>query len=225
VPACDIVAIEPQPIPALPVTTVADELTRAREVVGAERPLWAAVQSVGRAWLVTAGGLEETSAGRPPTGPEHRAMTFLALAYGAQGLLHHGFYFSSTAERSAYYLPTAAPELWTDMKETNAMVASLAEALSGGTRRGVSVTEPVHVAAWDLDDRVFVLAVNAEPHSALTTFEVPAPSPEALYRLADGSSVARTQSGRFADEIPGHGARIYVSVAPGEKREAGSEAG
>lgn len=152
-------------------------------------------------------------------------MTFLALAHGAQGLLHHGFYFPSTADRSTYYLPTNAPDLWTEMRGTNAMIARLGEALSRGSHRGVTVTDPVHVAAWDLDERLFVLAVNAESHPALTTFEVPGPSPEALYRLGDGSQVARTQSGQFADELPAYEARIYVSVPPAEDEEGGRTAG
>jgi len=212
-PACDIVAIEPQPIPALPVSTVADDVMAARRVMGAGRPVWAAVQAVGRAWLVRGGGLEAAATGRPPTGAEHRAMTFLALAYGAQGLLHHGYYFSSTPDRPAYYLPTDAPDLWAGMSDTNAAVARLANVLADGSYRGVTATEPVHVGAWDADDGVYVVAVNAEPHSALTTFEVPAPPPESLYRLGEDVPVAKTESGQFADEIPAYGVRIYVSKA------------
>lgn len=225
VPDCDIVAVEPQPVPALPVSAVADELSRAREIIGPHRPLWAAVQSVGRAWLVTGGGVEEEATGRPPTGPEHRAMTLLALAYGAQGLLHHGFYFAGTADRSTYYLPADAPDIWQEMKETNALVASLEGPLSRGTYRGVTVTDPVHIGAWDLDGCVYVLAVNAEPRPALTTFEVPGRAPERLYPLGRRSPAAKTQSGRFADQIPAYGARIYVSVPQGEADAGESSAG
>lgn len=212
-PACDIVAVEPQPVPALPVSTVADDLRAARRVMGAGRPVWAAVQAVGRAWLVRGGGLEAAATGRPPTGAEHRAMTFLALAHGAQGLLHHGYYFSRTPDRPAYYLPTDAPDLWAQMSDTNAAIARLAGVLTDGSYRGVTATEPVHVGAWDADDSVYVVAVNAEPHSALTTFEVPGPCPESLYRLGEESPVAKTESGRFTDELPAYGARIYVSNA------------
>jgi hypothetical protein len=225
VPACDIVALESQPIPALPVVTVGDDLVQARRCVGPNRPLWAAVQSVGRAWLVTGGGVEKATTGRPPTGPEHRAMTFLALVYGAQGLLHHGFYLPRTADRDAYYLPTDAEGLWGHMKETNRMIASLAEALSTGSYRGVARTEPVHVGAWELDGRLYVVAVNAEPLPALTTFEVPGPQPDALWRLDDGTPVATTPSGRFADQIPGHDARVYVSALPEPDQGAHGGAG
>ncbi len=224
-PACDIVAIEPQPIPALPVSTVADDVMAAQRVLGAGRPVWAAVQAVGRAWLVSGGGLEAAATGRPPTGAEHRAMTFLALAYGAQGLLHHGYYFSSTPDRPAYYLPTDAPDLWAQMADTNAAIARLASVLIDGSYRGVRATEPVHVGAWDADGSVYVVAVNAEPRSALTTFEVPEPCPESLYRLGEDSPVAKTESGRFTDEIPAYGARIYVSQASVAAAEGEDAAG
>jgi hypothetical protein len=210
-PWCDIVAFESAPMPALPVVTVADELQAARAAARPGQPVWAVIQSVGRAWLVRGGGLEAGTSGRPPSGAEHRAMTILALAHGAQGLLHHGFYFASTKDRKEYVLPRDAPDLWDGMKATNALIAQLRDAPAAGTYRGATVSGPIHVGAWERDGQLFVLAVNSQPSAALTTFSVPAPAPAVLHRAEDGSEVMKTSKGQFADELPPYGGRVYTA--------------
>ncbi|MGQ9731168.1 MAG: hypothetical protein ACUVX8_07815 [Candidatus Zipacnadales bacterium] len=210
-PYSDIVAVEPQPVPALPLTSVIDDLRAARQASVAGRPVWMSVQAVGRAWLMTGGGLDKEETGRPPTGAEHRVMSLLAVVHGAQGLLHHGYYFTPTGKRDDYLLPRDAPDLWEGMKHTNALLAQIAEPLAAGTYRGVEVTGPVHVGAWEYNGRLYVLAVNAEPLAALTTFTVPGTAPGTLRYLEGGNPVSCTGSGRFVDDLPAYGARIYVT--------------
>jgi len=210
-PNCDILAFESQPVPALPVEAVVDDLGEAQRAAVPGRPVWAAIQSVGRAWLNVGGGLEEEEGGRPPTGAEHRAMTFLTLVHGARGLLHHGLHFRGGHGRSSYYLPDTAPDLWQAMKHTNNLVARLAPAIANGDYRGCEVSGPVHVGAWDCDGRVYVAAVNARPEPSLVTFKVPGKVPDALYSLADSAEITRTANGQFADDLPAYGVRIYVS--------------
>ncbi|MBM3474181.1 MAG: hypothetical protein FJX75_13010 [Armatimonadetes bacterium] len=214
-PWCDIVAFESQPVPALPVDTVAADLEAARAAARPGQPVWAVIQSVGRAWLIRGGGLEAGASGRPPTGAEHRAMTLLALAHGAQGLLHHGFCFSSTKDREEYVLPRDAGDLWDGMKATNALIAQLREAPASGTYRGVAVSGPIHVGAWERDGQLFVLAVNSQPSAALTTFSVPAPAPAGLHRAGDGSEVMKTSKGQFVDELSPYGGRVYTASLAG----------
>jgi hypothetical protein len=224
-PFCDIIAIEPQPVPALPLEMVAEDLGAAQAAARSGQAVWASIQAVGRAWLMAGGGVEGDEAGRPPTPGEHRAMTMLALAHGAAGLLHHGLYFSAAPDREEYYLPRDAPELWESMKETNRMVAQLADAAAHGVYRGCEVTGQVHAGAWDLDGRTVVLAANARTSAALTTFAVPSPTPERLFRIDGGDEAPRTESGRYADDIPPLGARIYVSERPGTANGGSGESG
>jgi hypothetical protein len=214
-PWCDIVAVESQPIPAMAVDALVSDVEAARAAARPGQPVWAVIQSVGRAWLVRGGGLQQGGSGRPPTGAEHQAMALLAVAHGAQGLLHRGFFFSATSDRDEYLLNRDAPDLWEGMKATNGLIASLADALAAGSYRGVKVSGPLHVGAWEYDGRLFVLAVNSQPSAALTTFSVPDPEPAGLRHLDDGSEVLRTGKGQFADDIPGYGARVYVTpLAP-----------
>jgi hypothetical protein len=214
-PWCDIVAVESGPVPAMAVDVVVFDVEAARAAARPGQPVWAVIQSVGRAWLVRGGGLEQGASGRPPTGAEHQAMTLLAVAHGAQGLLHHGFLFGATKDREEYLLSRDAPDLWEGMKATNALIAPLADALAAGVYRGVKVSGPLHVGAWEYDGRLFVLAVNSQPSAALTTFSVPDPAPAGLRRLEDGSEVLRTSKGQFADDMPAYGARVYVTpLAP-----------
>jgi len=210
-PWCDIVAIESQPVPAMPVDTVVDDLEAARQAARPGQPVWAVIQSVGRAWLVRGGGLEKGGTGRPPTGAEHRAMTLLAVAHGAQGVLHHGYYFDRTKDREAYLITHDAPDLWEGMKGTNALLSQLSDALAAGTYRGVKISGPLHVGAWECDARLFVLAVNSAPTAALSTFSVPGAVPTSLRRFEDGSEVLKTEKGQFADDLPAYGARVYVA--------------
>ena len=138
-------------------------------------------------------------------------MAMLALAHGAQGLLHHGLYFAAGPEREAYYLPTDAPDLWNGMKATNEMVAQLRDPLTRGAYRGCEVTGSMHAAAWDLDGRTYALAVSASPEGGLAAFRLPGSAPEALLRADSGAPALRGESGAFTDDFPPYGARIYVS--------------
>ena len=191
-----------------------DDLADAQALAEPGQPVWAAIQAVGRAWHVTGGGMQHGDSGRPPTAGEHRAMTMLALAHGAQGLLHHGFYFAAAANRDPYFLPADAPELWEGMKETNALVHQIAPAIVGGAYRGCEVTGQLHVAAWDLKGVTYVLAANSRPSISLSTFAVPGPRPEALWRVSGGANVPCTGEGLFADDVPAYGARVYTSAEP-----------
>jgi hypothetical protein len=139
-------------------------------------------------------------------------MTLLAVAHGAQGLLHHGFSFGAVRDRDAYHLPRDGGDLWEGMQATNAILAPLHEALAAGVFRGVEVTGPVHVGAWDYQGRLLVLAVNSQASAALTTFAVPGGAPDALHRLDDGSEVLKTVGNRFADDLPAYGGRAYVTT-------------
>ncbi|MBM3498850.1 MAG: hypothetical protein FJX74_09275 [Armatimonadetes bacterium] len=210
-PYCEIIGVESQPMPAMGVETVVADLEAARAAARPGQPVWAVVQAVGRAWLLRGGGLEKGLSGRPPTGPEHRAMALLAVAHGAQGLLHRGYLFGASRDRDEYLLPKDAPELWESMRATNAIVTQLSEALAGGAYRGAAVTGGVHVGAWEHQGRLLVLAVNAQPAAALTTFAVPGATPGGLRRLDDGSEVLKTERGQFADDLPALGGRAYIA--------------
>jgi hypothetical protein len=96
------------------------------------------------------------------------------------------------------------------MKHTNALVAQLAPALAAGEYRGCEVTGPVHVGAWDWGGQVYVAAVNVRPEPSLVTFRVPGKAPDALRPIDGAAPVAATKDGRFADEIPAYGVRLYV---------------
>ena len=82
--AVDVVMVDPYPIPTQPLTWVSDSIEDVHRQLGPQKPVWAIIQAF--SW-----GLERHYAkdkpGRFPTLAEERAMTYLAIVHGAQGII------------------------------------------------------------------------------------------------------------------------------------------
>jgi len=211
-PGADILVAALQPVPATTVAQAAAYVDEAVRVVGPGHPVWAAIQATGRAWTSGAPYDEKTS-GRPPTAAEHHALTALALVHGARGLLDFAFTYGDVAgpeggPETAYRLVSRAPELWAGIKETNALVTRLTPALTGGRPLGVFEGGGVHVGAWELPDRVVVVAVNATEAPAVGQFEVPGGQVTTL-RPVDTGPALQASGGRFMDAFLPYAVRVY----------------
>ena len=99
----DVMGVDPYPIPRTSVTMVADQADIARRGTRGTQPTWMVLQAFG--WYQYAepapgsvGGRgriptgDELATGREPTFAEERAMTYLALNHGAQGLIYYCYY-------------------------------------------------------------------------------------------------------------------------------------
>lgn len=101
----DIFMVDPYPIPKEPLTMVSTRIDLARKAVGDNHKIWAILQAFGYQ--------NEHSNGwgwkREPTEAELRAMTWLAVVHGVQGI----FYY--TYHGSRYFIEDS-PGLWESLK-------------------------------------------------------------------------------------------------------------
>ncbi len=168
--AADIFGLDHYPIPKSGPVSVAEALDRARSEVKPPAPVWAVLQDFAwyqhrkpeepvvpgdfdtpRARLPTPG---EWKAGRPPSREEVRAMTYLALVHGAQGILYWCLY-------NLDYLPDRA-ERWEDACAIAREIMALEEVLlAPGGRRVAWSSSAIHALRKDYGGDAYILAVNA----------------------------------------------------------------
>jgi hypothetical protein len=169
--AADLFGIDHYPVPQHGPEAFAGVFDAARGSVG-PRPLWAVLQNF--AWYqhkdpekpVVPGDLAteraripsaaEWTGGRPPTEAEVRAMAYLALVHGAQGILFWCLY-------NLDFLPDRA-ERWAAACRLGAELAALEPALLEGDGSRHPWSDPrIHGLAIESARGRLLLAVNASP--------------------------------------------------------------
>jgi hypothetical protein len=85
---CDAIGIDVYPVPRKPLSLVAEEVKHAQQAVGYSRPVWAVLQ-ISNLGVHYGKRMPE---GRPPTDKELRAMSWLALCNGANGIIYYCFH-------------------------------------------------------------------------------------------------------------------------------------
>lgn len=206
----DIVLAWSDPVPRWPITTVADAVHAAREAVADRKPVWAIIQSSGRRWTNELGPTLEPDA-RPPTPAEHRAMVYLALMAGADGLVYHAFSLPSHADRPAYSIRRDEPQLWDTILETNQQLRWLAPVLLHSKPEPIEFEEdsPIRAAAWEHQGARYVIAVNTEDSTSVLAFDVGASAGEEIPVLFERRTVVASPSGDLGDVFEPFGVHIY----------------
>jgi hypothetical protein len=206
----DIVMAWSEPVPQQPLTAVADAVRDTRRAVGHAKPVWAVIQASGYRWLSELSPTPRPD-GRAPTAAEHRAMVYLALMAGADGVLYHAWGLPSMSGRPSYYIPRDQPDLWAGMIETNRQLDWLAPALLGGEPRPIALEHdaPVQMASWQKEDARVVVAVNTADTTAAIGFDVGAEPGEEVAVLFEDRCIIATDSGELGDIFEPYAVHIY----------------
>ncbi len=206
----DIVMAFSDPVPRWPITAVADSVRTAREAVGEHKPVWAVIQSSGNRWVSELTPTPQPD-GRPPTAAEHRAMVYLALMAGADGIVYHAWSLPAIGQHVAYHIPRDQPDLWEGMIETNRQLEWLAPTLMKNDPEPVELAHqgPVRVAAWDSDDAQIVVAVNTADTTAAIGFDIGAAPKQEIKVLFERRCVVATDSGEVGDIFEPYDVHIY----------------
>lgn len=207
----DVVLAWSEPVPKWPVTSVADAVYRAREAVDDRKPVWAVIQATGHQWTSDMRPAPATVA-RPPTVAEHRAMVYLALMSGADGLTYYAWGLPSMGERPSYYLPRDAGDLWEGIQETNRQVQQLAPALLEAEPVALEMPlgSPVRISQWEHDGTRYVVAVNTSDTESAMAFDADAPASGEVSVLFEERAVIATEDGEIGDVFAPFATHVYA---------------
>jgi hypothetical protein len=214
--AADLLAVDNYPIPKREPLELAEALDLARAEITVPRPIWAIVQAFGwyqhrkpdepvvpgdqateRARLPTPA---EWEAGRPPTLDELRAMTYLSLVHGADGLLYWCLY-------NLDYLPDRE-ERWRDAVSVVQEARHLEAALLAPSRQGIRWSDSrIHALEARAGEERWIIAVNAsrDPVRARCTPGSPFHGAEVLFERRQATVV----DGALVDFFPPLGRHVY----------------
>jgi len=206
----DVVLAWSEPVPRWPLTMVSDAVAMGRRAVGDRKPVWAVIQSAGYGWSDDR-TLAVRPDSRPPTPQEHRAMVYLALIAGADGLAYHAWGLPARGERPSYRIQRDAPELWDAIVETNRELTWLAPMLLETDPEPVELEydSPVRMAAWEYEGARYVVAANAEDTTAAMAFDIGAQAGEEVDVLFERRVVMATDSGEIGDVFEPYAVHIY----------------
>ena len=157
----DIVACHVYPMPGGQVTAVSDAMQKLNASFGGTAPCHFTPQ----AWMAPGDlrRIEQTVA-------QTRAMTYLAIIHGAKGLYYYSFIDHGTWDIRTY------PRLWSTFKGLTWEIETLSAPLLKGRRvTDMTASSPaIDLAAWDYEERRYVIAVNTSDEPVETRLQVPA---------------------------------------------------
>jgi hypothetical protein len=191
----DIFGCDPYPVPNHPVTMVGDWMDTARAAMAYAKPVWCVPQIF--AWS----NYTHDPKGREPTFAEKRAMAYLALIHGAQGLVCYSYYdlFKGVGKGG-----TAPPEVferrWREVSAIAQDVRKVIPALLGAESARSELRASVRWRSVLYNGRTVVLAVNTDA-KAEARFNPPVPAGATLRRL----------DGALSNRLGPQEAAIYVA--------------
>ena len=206
----DIVLAWSEPVPRWPLITVTESVQMARDAVDDRKPVWAAIQTGGYGWSDDR-GLTRLDDSRPPTPAEFRAMVYLALSAGADGLVYHSWSLPARGDWPSWRLQRDSPELWQAVKDTNRELTWLAPMLLEADPEpvGLEYECPVQMAAWEYEGARYVVAVNAEDTTAAMVFGIGATPGAEVEVLFERRKVVATAAGEIGDVFEPYAVHIY----------------
>ena len=209
--ACDIVVVWTEPVPRWPISTVADDVQRAIQATGGHKPVWAMIQSTGLAWSQDA-SLKQQTTGRAPTAAEHRAMVYLALMSGADGIAYYSYRLPARQGLPPYDIRRDAPELWESIKETNSQLIWLAPVLSNASPEPIELPEdsPIRIAAFEYEGASYIVAVNPGASATAISFDLGAGPHQELPVLFERRTLVASETGRLADVFDPCAVHVYL---------------
>lgn len=143
---CDIMWIDPYPIPRQPVTYVSESVSGSVKNINKDKPLWCIPQAFD--WSVWQTGKIDKI--HRPTDDEERCMTYLALVNGAKGIIYWAY-------TSSKYNITDYPEHWAYMKKLAGEISGLTPILMTPT-----VNSKLNVNAKSNSIETMVKKMNGE---------------------------------------------------------------
>ncbi|GEM_PF-6308678 len=206
----DVVLAWSDPVPHKPLTAVAEAVRAAREATNGLKPVWAIVQSSGTRWLNELSPTPPPD-DRAPSADENRAMVYLALMAGADGVIYHAWNLPAVGQRSSYQIARDEPELWAGIVETNRQLQYLEPALLDGDPEQIALPwdSPVQMASWQLGDARVVVAVNTADTTAALAFRIGAQPNEEVEVLFEDRAVIATNTGEVGDIFAPYAVHIY----------------
>ncbi|MGC9317847.1 MAG: hypothetical protein ACP5KN_07420 [Armatimonadota bacterium] len=208
-PVADIVLAWSEPVPKWSITMVSEAVRRAHEAVCHRKPVWAVIQSTGHLWTTDPRpGPDDLS--RPPTPAEHRAMVYLALIAGADGLAYHAYSLPSIGERPSYRIKRDAPELWESIEGTNRQVLALEPVLLASDPTPLDVGDgPIRAAQWQHEGDRYVVAINTDEVATAAVLDIGAEAGEEIDVLFEQRTTIATDSGAVGEAFEPYGTHVY----------------
>ena len=189
VPFCDLMQVDPYPIPREPLTMVSDWVSKARACLEPWQNLTAVLQA---GW--TQHPLNQ------PTREQARCMVYLALIHGAKGIFWYSF-------RDPGWQLEKTP-LWEHFPAINAETLALSRpVMLGREAPSVRVESPgdrVHWRAWRHEEETWLLLAN--PGETAQTVAVETGAPCTVHDVG-GRKVA-SSDGAFEVALPATGAEV-----------------
>jgi hypothetical protein len=222
--ATDIVVPWCLPVPQVSVRRVGELVDQARLATQGRKPVWAMIQLAGNAWA-TDKTLDAETTGRLPTPEEVRAMTYLALVHGADGLVYFCYNLQQNQSQDNFRIAQDAPELWAAMPALTAEIREITPALNDRVSR-VELEDAaegaVQMALWKRGEGAVIIAVNTSPLATITSFTVPNSQATELDVMFDGRKLKSVRPGSFSDRFEPFGVNVYCT--PGGAAEGGDAA-
>jgi hypothetical protein len=200
--AVDIILSDPYPIPFEPLSWLGRCLDEIRESIGtpSDKRVWAVIQAFD--WNKASPAAAATGRSRPPSFPEIRALTYLALIHRAEGLMFYPGGGGAAGIRSR-------PELWIPLKALIAEIKARRPILALLESRqalnvACSFSDAYGLAAVqallkdDGPDRSVLLAVNTMDRTTEATFSIGSgPGTKTLRRIFAPYEVKIVRSADF----------------------------
>ncbi len=210
--ATDIITVWDLPVPQLPITHLADLIDAAKAAVNGRKPVWAVVQATGQAWAVDK-TMDETAEGRLPTVDEMRALAYLALVHGADGLLFHAYNLVQGPNERSYRIADDAPKLWAGVQSLNQELNEVTALACDPTFERIALPPAaeglVHLARWRTQEADLLLAVNTSDAATITTITIPDCTATTLNRLFEEKAVESSKPGEFSVHLPPYASHVY----------------
>ncbi|NLO73938.1 MAG: hypothetical protein GX100_07515 [candidate division WS1 bacterium] len=209
VPGADILVAWSMPVPDSPLRALGDLISYLHESAEGRKPVWAIIQACGSG-RYDDDHMNPQPPGRPPTAAEMRALTYLALVRGAQGLIWYSMGVPGYAGTQDYRLPQDAPELWGAMGEVNLQLRWLTPMLLEGTREALPAMEGLELARWQYAGAEYVIAVNTTDRGRVTPLTLFSPK-TSVQVLFEDRALEADGDGAIQDSFAPFGVHIYVA--------------
>lgn len=148
----NILGVDPYPIPRHPITMVGEWMDTARGAMWHAKPVWCVPQ------IFQWANYSKDPKDREPTAQEKRAMVFLGLIHGAQGMVCYSYYdLFKGADKAAF------ERRWSEVSAIAGDVAKLIPVLLEGREVAAGIEGAVRFRALEQGGVTHIIAVNTSP--------------------------------------------------------------
>jgi len=143
---------------------------------------------------------------------EIRALVYLAVIHGADGILYYATNLTSSDKQRNFNLRQDAPHLWEGISVINQELTALGTAIHG--RSGRVLLPPladglIQVAQCSDGDQTYLVAVNTSDTATVTTFTAPGFEDTQLPVMFEDRTVSGTEPGKFGDVFQPYQVHVY----------------